>query len=134
MLVSTKYFSAMGQRSCNSSREVGRLQCRFIPSRSRATARFRARSYVLRSRTICSRRVVSIALIEVPSWAARIFASRSRDESTLRVIFVFIQQHAFMCSTIIRAKILEVNLGSEVPDQKRTLPIFPKPGKEGCDI
>lgn len=134
ILVETDYFSAVGQPSFSSSREAGRVQCRFIPLRSRATARFRARLYVLRSRTICSRRTASIALIEVPSSAARIFASRSRKESTLRVLFVF-KQHLFTCSTVIRGKIPHRQSGPAVRNESTfSLATFPQPDEYPCDI
>lgn len=60
-------------------------------------ARLRARSYPLRWRTISSSLAASKALIESPSSAANIRASRKTSASSLSVIFVF------MVSTELRA-------------------------------
>jgi len=70
--------------------------------RSRAKARVRARSYPLRSRTNSSSLAASRPLIELPSSAASIRASRKTSASSFNVMFVF------MVSTQIRAALFYV--------------------------
>jgi hypothetical protein len=82
--------------SCSSLRERGAVQFRSKPARSRVSARRLDRSYALRSRTICSSRVASSALTEVPSSAARMRTSRSSSASSLSVMLFFIGARTYV--------------------------------------
>ncbi len=89
-------------RSCSSSRERGGVHRKSKPLRRRARARLRACWYPLRSRTACSSRAATKALMDVPSSAARIRASFSSSASIFKVMLVFTSApfyvlHHFTC-------------------------------------
>src|SRR6266581_3719789 len=100
MLVSTKHLSLM-----QFAARTGAVQPRSSPTRSRATARLRARSYPLRSRTSSSSLAARSRLIELPSSAARIRACFRISTSSFKVTFVFMVaqfrvQHNSTCWTL----------------------------------